>query len=230
MGSIGLAFAAGVLSFLSPCVLPLIPLYLAFLTGTAVNQLAAKSSRRLILLHACLFVAGFSAVFIAMGASASLLGGLLFQHRVWIERLGGAVLVLFGLWMLGVLKIGILYREARFHFQEKPAGMAGSLLVGAAFAAGWTPCVGPVLSGILVMASRTGSVVQGVLLLAVYSLGFGLPLLLCALAVERALPLLDRIKPALPWIERVTGAVLVAFGLALAAGWFGKFSTWIVTI
>ncbi|MFC1679166.1 cytochrome c biogenesis CcdA family protein [Elusimicrobiota bacterium] len=230
MASIGFAFLAGVLSFLSPCVLPLIPLYLAFLTGTAVNQLAAKTPRRLIVLHALLFIAGFSLIFIALGASASVLGVLLFKFRVWIERLGGLFLAVLGLWMLGVLKVGFLYREARFHFNEKPAGLAGSVMVGAAFGAGWTPCVGPILTGTLLMAAKAESMAKGVLLLSAYSLGFGLPMFLCALGVERASKVLDRIKPALPWIERATGVLLFIVGLALAAGWYRRFGTWSISL
>ncbi|MFH1723960.1 MAG: cytochrome c biogenesis protein CcdA [Elusimicrobiota bacterium] len=226
MGQLGIAFAAGGLSFLSPCVLPLIPIYLAYLSGTTFDELAAGAPRRTTLLHAALFIAGFSLVFIAMGASASAMGGLLFAYRAWIERIGGAVLVLLGLWMAGLLKVGFLYKEARYHFQRKPAGLIGSVLVGAAFAAGWTPCVGPVLAGILLLASRTGSVAQGVLLLGVYSLGFAVPLLLCALAVERSALLLNRIKPALPAIERATGALLACLGVLLAAGWYGRVSGW----
>jgi len=222
----GLAFGAGLVSFLSPCVLPLIPVYLAFLTGTSFSDLETGGNRRLTILHALCFIAGFSAVFILLGASASALGELLFGVRDWVEWIGGAVLILFGFWMLGVLKVGFLYKEARFHYQQKPAGFLGSALVGSAFAAGWTPCVGPVLAGILLLASRSGSVLKGVLLLAAYSAGFAIPLLICALAVERMIPVLNRIKPQLPKIEKATGICLILVGIALAGGWFSRLSTW----
>jgi cytochrome c-type biogenesis protein len=222
----GLAFAAGIASFLSPCVLPLIPVYLAFLTGTSFSDLQSGGNRRLTILHALCFIAGFSAVFILLGASASAIGGALFDYRDWIERIGGLALVVFGLWMVGVFKVGFLYKEARFHYQEKPAGFFGSALVGSAFAAGWTPCVGPILAGALLLASRSGSVAKGVALLAVYSAGFAIPLLACAFAVERMLPLLNRIKPQLPKIEKATGVCLILVGVALAGGWFSRLSTW----
>jgi len=220
------AFGAGVVSFASPCVLPLIPVYLAYMTGTTYEGLLRQTSRRTTLTHAGFFIFGFSMVFIALGASASALGGALWQYRSWIERCGGAVLVLLGLWMLGVLQAAFLYRDARYHFHDKPAGFLGSVLVGAAFAAGWTPCVGPVLAGILLMASREGSVGRGVLLLAAYSAGFALPLLLCALAVERFSRLLKRVGPYLPALEKATGALLLALGVLLAGGWFSRVSSW----
>ncbi|MFH2203312.1 MAG: cytochrome c biogenesis protein CcdA [Elusimicrobiota bacterium] len=226
MVEVGLAFVAGLASFVSPCVLPLIPVYLATLSGATFDELTSKTPRRLVLINAGFFILGFSLVFIAMGASASYLGRVLFAYRVWIERLGGIALVLFGLWMVGVLKVGFLHKEGRFHFDRKPAGLLGNVLVGAAFAAGWTPCVGPQLSAILVMAGRSGSVGTGVLLLSIYSLGMALPLFLCALALERAIPLLNRIKPKLPAIERGAGILLILLGAVLAAGWFSRLATW----
>ncbi|PCI38451.1 MAG: cytochrome C biogenesis protein [Elusimicrobia bacterium] len=226
MGQLGLAFVAGLASFLSPCVMPLIPVYLAFLTGTSFSELESGKGRRLTVLHSLCFIVGFSAVFILMGASASAVGGQLFAYRDWIERIGGAALVLMGMWMVGLLKIGFLYKEARFHYQEKPAGFFGSVLVGSAFAAGWTPCVGPVLAGILLLASRSGSVWEGMVLLSVYSLGFAIPLFICALAIERMIPVLNKIKPKLPLIEKATGVCLMFVGVALASGWFGWLSTW----
>ena len=221
-----LAFGAGLVSFLSPCVLPLVPVFLAYLTGTTIGELQSSNTRRLVLSHAAVFTLGFSAVFIAMGATASVIGEALFRHRALLEKTGGVVLIMLGLWMSGVLRIGFLYREARFHFAKKPAGYLGSALVGAAFAAGWTPCVGPVLSGILLLASAEGSLARGVLMLAVYSAGFALPLLLCALALERAMTLLNRVKPFLGTIEKATGATLVILGLLLSFGLYARVSSW----
>ncbi len=223
---LGLAFAAGLLSFLSPCVLPMIPVYLASLAGTSFDELTTKTPRRLVLINAALFILGFSLVFIALGASASLLGRYLFAYRGWIERLGGFVLILFGLWMVGLLKVGFLYKEGRYHFDKKPAGLIGSVLIGAAFAAGWTPCVGPQLTAILLMAGRSGSVGTGVILLSAYSLGLALPLFLCALALEKAIPMLNRIKPWMGTIERAAGVLLIVLGVILASGWFSRSATW----
>ncbi len=223
---LGLAFLAGLASFLSPCVLPVVPIYLATLTGSTFDELTSKTPRRLVLLNACCFILGFSLVFISLGASASYLGQLLFSYRWVIERLGGVVLIIFGLWMTGLLKVGFLYKEGRFHFDKKPAGFFGSVLIGAAFAAGWTPCVGPQLGAILVMAGRSGSVSTGVILLTAYSLGLALPLFLCALALDRALPLLNRIKPWLSTIERGAGVLLILLGAVLVSGWFSRIATW----
>ncbi len=205
-------------------------MYLAFLTGSSFAELTTTTPRRVVLMNALAFTAGFSLVFIAMGASASALGANLMAHRVVLERAGGAVLAVFGLWQLGVLKADFLYKEARIHFQEKPAGLAGSVLVGGAFAAGWTPCVGPQLGAALSLASLSGSVGRGVVLLAVYSLGFAVPLLLCAVAVERAVKVLNRIKPWLPVFERATGALLLVLGATLAAGWYGRLSTGVLSM
>lgn len=223
------AFLAGLASFLSPCVLPLIPVYLAYLAGTTCEGLLSGGSKRVVLLHAFLFILGFSLVFIALGASASALGSALWRYRVWVERAGGLAMILLGLWMIGALKAAFLYREARWRFHEKPAGFLGSIVVGAAFAAGWTPCVGPVLATILMLASREGSVLKGMFLLGVYSAGFALPLLACALAVDKALPLLKRLTPALPAIERATGAVIAVLGVLLAGGWFSRASAWVLS-
>ncbi|MBI5243251.1 MAG: cytochrome c biogenesis protein CcdA [Elusimicrobia bacterium] len=221
------AFLAGLASFLSPCVLPLIPVYLAYLAGTTCEGLLSGASKRLVLLHAFCFVLGFSFVFIVvLGVPFSMLGSALLRQHVWLERVGGAVLILLGLWMIGWLKAAFLYREARWHFHEKPAGLLGSVVVGAAFAAGWTPCVGPVLAAILMLASREGSVLKGMFLLSVYSAGFALPLLACALAVDKALPLLKRLTPVLPAVERAMGAVITALGVLLAGGWYSRASSW----
>lgn len=230
MKEAGLAFVAGLASFLSPCVLPLIPVYLAFLSGSSFAELTTKTPRRLVMLNALAFTAGFSAVFILMGASASALGAALASYRVWVERGGGLVLTVFGLWQLGVLRMDFLYKESRVHFQEKPAGLAGSALVGGAFAAGWTPCVGPQLGLALSLASVSGSVAQGTGLLALYSLGFAIPLLMCAAAIEKAVPVLNRLKKWLPAFEKASGALLLVLGLLLLSGRFSKLSTGVLAM
>ncbi|MFA6091525.1 MAG: cytochrome c biogenesis protein CcdA [Elusimicrobiota bacterium] len=228
--NLAIAFGAGLASFLSPCVLPIIPLYLAYLCGTSYQNLLAQTDKRTTLLHSFCFVLGFSLVFIALGASASALGAGLLQWRGVVERIGGLVLILLGLWMVGLLKAGFLYHEARFHFHDKPVGFAGSVIVGAAFAAGWTPCVGPVLAGILIMASREDSVLKGVLLLTAYSAGFALPFLACALAIDRATQLIRKLSPYLSKLEKFVGGLLVLMGCMLAAGRFGQFSSWMFSL
>jgi cytochrome c-type biogenesis protein len=174
------AFSAGLLSFVSPCVLPLVPSYISYITGLSVEQLTDASERvkfkKAIVLNSLLFIAGFSSVFIAFGASASLLGQILLTYQEYIRRIGGIVIILFGLYLLGVLNLNFLKMEHRYQFRNRPAGYLGSFLIGIAFAAGWTPCVGPVLGSILLYASTTDSLLNGVVLLTCYSLGLGLPL------------------------------------------------------
>ncbi|MEC4669756.1 MAG: cytochrome c biogenesis protein CcdA, partial [Nitrospirota bacterium] len=185
------AFSAGLLSFVSPCVLPLVPSYVSYISGLTVEQLADTTQRqrfrKAIILNSLLFIAGFSAVFIAFGASASLIGQMLITYQEYIRKIGGVLIVIFGLYLLGVLNMGFLTTEKRFHFRHRPAGYAGSFLIGIAFAAGWTPCVGPVLGTILLYASTSDALANGVALLTAYSLGLGLPLFLTALGVDRFL-------------------------------------------
>ena len=222
----GAAFLAGVASFLSPCVLPLVPVYLAYLTGATYDELVASAPRRRTTAHAAAFILGFTAVFVSLGASATCLGQLLLYHRGWIARLGGALLVFLGLWMAGLVPAGFLYRDMRVHLLKKPAGYAGSVLVGAAFAAGWTPCVGPVLASILLVASRSDSVAYGVILLLAYSLGLAVPLLACSLALERSLKFIRRITPVLPAMEKMVGICLALMGGLLLSGGFAGASVW----
>ncbi|MBI4387280.1 MAG: cytochrome c biogenesis protein CcdA [Elusimicrobia bacterium] len=222
MGKLIVAFVAGLLSFVSPCVLPLVPVYLAYLAGTTYNEMLAGGNRWRIRVHALAFVVGFSLVFIGFGASATFLGHFLFRYRLWVERAGGMILIVFGLWMIGALKIGFLHRDIRIHISQKPAGFVGSVLVGAAFGAGWTPCVGPVLASILLLASGSETLFQGVLLLAAYSLGLAVPLLLCSLALERGLRWIKKVTPFLPVLEKGMGICLIVLGLALTTGWFSR--------
>lgn len=224
VGFIG-AFAAGLVSFFSPCILPLIPVYLAYLAGVTYNDLQ-EAPRRLILGHALMFILGFTAVFVALGATATFLGRFLLDHQPAVEKAAGALLLLFGLWMLGLVKIAFLWKEARWHLQEKPAGYLGSSLVGATFAAGWTPCVGPVLTVILLYAGAQETVVRGMALLAVYSLGMALPLFLCAMGLERSLALIKKAGAGLLWVERAAGACLVLIGILLLSGAWARFSNW----
>ncbi len=191
------AFIAGLLSFLSPCVLPLVPSYLGFITGMTLPEVSGR--RRAALTHALLFVAGFSLVFVLLGASATALGRALNYYQVWLQRVGGVLIILFGLLCLGVFKGGLLTQERRLHLERKPVGYLGSLLVGMAFAAGWTPCIGPVLGGILGLAATSSDVTRGMQLLAVYSAGLALPFLIAAVAVDSFLDWFQRFRRFLPW-------------------------------
>jgi cytochrome c-type biogenesis protein len=218
------AFLAGLLSFLSPCVLPLVPSYIGFLTGMTLPGVGAR--RRVALIHALLFVAGFSLVFILLGASATAVGRMLNYYQTWVQRVGGGLIILFGLLCLGVVDTPLI-RERRVHLKHKPVGYLGSALVGVAFAAGWTPCIGPVLGAILSLAATAGDVQRGTLLLAVYSAGLALPFLLAALAVESFLHWFQRFRPLIPWVMRISGAMLVVVGLLLVTGEFTRLAGWL---
>jgi cytochrome c-type biogenesis protein len=219
------AFLAGLLSFLSPCVLPLVPSYVGFLTGMTLPEMTGR--RRIALWHALLFVAGFSLVFVLLGASATALGGALKYYQTWIARAGGVLVILFGLLCLGVVKVGFLEQERRLQLQHKPVGYLGSLLVGMAFGAGWTPCIGPVLGAILSLAATADSVSRGMLLLGVYSAGLAVPFLLAAVAVESFLEWFQRFRRFLPWVMRVSGALLIFVGILMATGQFTRLAGWL---
>src|SRR5439155_1244894 len=209
--SFGLAFAAGLLSFLSPCVLPLIPSYVGFLTGLSLEELQAR--RGTALLHALWFVAGFSLIFLALGATASALGRLLLRYQLWIGRVGGVLVVGFGLYLLGVLRPAFLMRERRLELARKPLGYLGSAVVGIAFGAAWTPCIGPILGAILTLAAVQASVGRGVALLATYALGLAIPFLITAFALDRFLSWFRRFRPYLAWVDRIAGVLLILLGL-----------------
>ncbi|HEY7505655.1 MAG TPA: cytochrome c biogenesis protein CcdA [Gemmatimonadales bacterium] len=225
---IAVAFAAGLLSFLSPCVLPLVPSYVGFLTGMTLGELEGR--RRVALLHALLFVAGFSLVFILLGASATALGRALNYYQVWLQRIGGLLIIGFGLVCLGVFKPAWLVQERRLHLEQKPMGFLGSALVGMAFGAGWTPCIGPVLGAILGLAATSADLSRGMLLLAVYSAGLAVPFLIAAVAVERFLDWFQKFRKYLPWVMRVSGALLVVVGVLLLTGEFTRMAGWLQTL
>ena len=223
--SFAVAFAAGLLSFLSPCVLPLIPSYIGFLTGLTVEELQRR--RGAALLHAVWFVAGFSFIFMALGASASALGNLLLQYQVWLGRIGGVLVLLFGLYLLGVLRPAFLMRERKIELAAKPIGYVGSAVVGMTFGAAWTPCIGPILGGILTLAAARGSVGQGTLLLGVYALGLAVPFLITAFALDRFLGWFQRFRPYIVWVDRVAGALLVVLGILLISDRFTLLASWL---
>lgn len=221
VGSIGFAaaFAAGVVSFLSPCVLPLIPGYLSFMTGMAVGDLASERPTKAVLIPALLFVAGFSVVFTALGASASVLGSFMVEYREALEIVAGILVISFGVLLLGIIKVPWLYGEARVDLgKARSFGRGAAFVMGAAFAFGWTPCVGPVLGAILALAGTTGSVGQGAALLLVYSIGLGLPFILTALLFGTMGPLLSRLNKHALVINRVAGILLIAVGVLILTG------------
>jgi len=217
--SLFIAFAAGLLSFVSPCVLPLVPSYVTYITGLTLEELTSETERSrvrgVIIVNSLLFIAGFSSVFIAFGASASLVGQVLMTYQEFIRKLGGVLIVVFGLYVMGVLKIKFLMSEMRVHLQRRPAGYVGSVLVGVAFAAGWTPCVGPILGTILLYAGTTDSLLTGVKLLASYSLGIALPLFITALAVDSFLHAFKKIRAYMYSISVASGVFLVLVGVMI---------------
>src|SRR5437867_3377176 len=186
--------------------------------------------RRTALIHALLFVGGFSLVFILLGASATALGRALNFYQVWLQRAGGVLIILFGLLCLGVFNLRLLTQERRLHLQRKPVGYLGSALVGMAFAAGWTPCIGPVLGGILGLAAASADVSRGMLLLGVYSAGLGLPFLIAAVAVESFLDWFQRFRRFLPWVMRISGVLLVLVGVLLVTGEFTRLAGWLQSL
>lgn len=214
------AFLAGLLSFLSPCVLPLVPSYLGFLTGLTIEEMGDR--RRWAVLHALAFVLGFSLIFILLGAGATALGAALKFHKIWLARVGGVLILVFGLYMIGLLRIGFMDRDQRMHLDRKPMGFLGSALVGMAFAAGWTPCIGPILGAILGMAGSAGSVTDGMLLLTAYSAGLAVPFLLAAYAVDSFRAWFMRFRRWMPWLQRVSGAILIVVGLLMITGEFTR--------
>jgi cytochrome c-type biogenesis protein len=224
------AFGAGLLSFVSPCVLPLAAPYLCFLAGTSVEALqneSAGSARRDILVSALLFVAGFTTVFVALGATASAFGTLLRQWSYPLSIAAGLGIILMGLHFLGILRIGAMFREKRLEV-EKPVGVWSAYLMGLAFAIGWTPCIGPILATILAIAETQDTVALGAALLAVYGLGLGLPFILAAIAIEPFLAMTRRLRGQFGRIEKAVGALLVLTGVAFLTGGFQDASRWLI--
>lgn len=228
--SVGLAsaFGAGLVSFLSPCVLPLIPAYVSFMTGMTIGEVSEdRRSLARVLVPALLFVLGFSLVFIALGATASVLGTLLRTYREVLSRVAGVAILAFGFLLLGVVKVPWLYREARLDMaRAKRFGPAAALVMGMAFAFGWTPCVGPILGSILLLAGSGGDPARGALLLTAYSAGLGVPFVIVALALGRLTGTLGWLNRHSLIIDRVAGAVLMALGLLVLSGKLGLVSAW----
>jgi cytochrome c-type biogenesis protein len=223
-----IAFGAGVLSFLSPCVLPLVPSYLSFVTGMSLEDLEGGVERGRVMTHAFLFTAGFTLIFLLLGASASFLGQFFRYYDVWVARVGGGVILLLGLHLVGVFRLSPLLREKRYHISDQPVGYLGAIGVGAAFGAGWTPCIGPVLGAILTFAAAQDTFWTGVGLLLVYSIGLAVPFLLSALALDRFLKAFQRFRRFLPAIQVASGVLLIGLGLLLLTGTFARLTTWLI--
>ncbi len=227
------AFSAGLFSFLSPCVLPLFPSYLSFITGMSVDRLAGDvtgGARGRVLLHSVAFIAGFTTVFVSLGASFSAAGQFFLDYRDWIRIAGGALIVVFGLYIAGILRIGVFTRTKQLQIRSKPAGFIGSYAVGLTFAIGWTPCVGPILGSILTLASNDKTVQQGVGLLLAYSAGLGVPFLLSSVALGGFLKFFKKYRPFIPTVERLAGVLLVAVGILVVTNYYIVLNSWAVSL
>ncbi|MBF0246533.1 MAG: cytochrome c biogenesis protein CcdA [Alphaproteobacteria bacterium] len=226
------AFGAGVLSFASPCVLPLIPAYLCFLGGASLDELTAeggvdKRVQRQVMISAISFVLGFSTVFVALGATATTLSQVIADNMGILSKIAGAVIVVFGLHYMGLFKIGFLNFEKRYHVENKPSGVIGSYVIGLSFAFGWTPCVGPILATILMVAASGDEVFYGVSLLSAYALGIGLPFLLAAFAVKPFMSFMRRFRKHMHKVELAIGGLLVLTGVAIFTGSLADAANWI---
>jgi len=228
--SFPLAFAAGIVSFLSPCVLPVVPSYLAFVSGLTLEELrdgTSAAARRAAVLHSVLFVLGFTAVFMTLGWAATAAGQAFAQALPWLNRVGGAALVVFGLYLAGVLRLPGLSRELRLHLASRPSGFAGSFLIGVAFGAGWTPCIGPVLASILLYASLEATRTEGALLLATYAVGLGIPFVAASAMFNGFLAGVGRAKTWMVPLGRVAGAVLVLVGVLMVTGSYATLASFL---
>ena len=230
--SYGGAVLAGLVSFLSPCILPLVPPYVSFLAGASLDELTSPGTHpdltRRAVARAAAFVLGFATVFVIFGASATLIGKLIADYIPLLSRLAGAIIILFGLHFLRVFKIPLLYREARFQVVRQPTGFVGAFVIGLAFAFGWTPCVGPVLASILFVAGAEDTARQGAILLAAYAAGIGVPFLLAAAFIRPFIGFLKRFRAHLGMVEKVMGAMLVATGVLILTGRMADVAGWLL--
>lgn len=227
------ALLAGLISFLSPCVLPLVPPYLCFLGGTTFEQLSgegemAEGTHRRVVFSSIAFVLGFTTVFVSLGATATLVGQLVAENLDILAKIAGVAIIIVGLHFLGLFKIPLLYKEVRSQATSAPAGLLGAYLIGLAFAFGWTPCIGPVLAAILAVAAGEDTINKGISLLAVYSLGLGIPFIMAALAFKPFMGFLQRFRRHLGTVEKVMGAMLVATGIMFITGSMGIVAQWIL--
>lgn len=225
--SLLVATFAGVLSFLSPCVLPIVPPYLAFIGGTSIDDMAEGKNNGVIV-KAIFFVMGLSTVFIFLGLAASAFGQVFLQYQREMGMVAGAVIILFGLHFLGILKIPFLYREARFDAGNRGGSLFGAYILGLAFAFGWTPCIGPILGTILSLAAQEGSVERGVVMMAFYAAGLGIPFILAAMFMRRFVTAMNKFKKHMGLVEKAMGLLLVIVGVLLITGLFSEMSFWLL--
>ena len=198
--------------------LPLVPSYVTFITGMSLEDV--QRTRRTAMAHALLFVLGFTLIFLALGAGATVLGSVLRVHRDWIARVGGVLVIVFGLYLLGVFNVGAFARERRVHLADKPVGYLGTVLVGIAFGAGWTPCIGPILGSILTLSASSADLGRGLQLLGAYSLGLAVPFVLAAALVDRFLAVSARLRRHMVWVSRISGALLIVVGVLMVTDYF----------
>jgi cytochrome c-type biogenesis protein len=230
--SIFAAFLAGLISFISPCVMPLIPMYISFISGLSLEEMRDDTDRKKVMkrvtISSLLFILGFSVIFIALGASSTFLGKFLLDKLSILSRIAGVVIIIFGLHIAGVFRLGFLNREKRLHFGSRPAGILGPFLVGLAFAFGWTPCIGPVLGTILIYSGSQDTVWQGIILLSMYSLGLGIPFFLTGLSINAFLGFMKRIQKYYRAIEIALGACLVIMGILFITGYFSIIASYLI--
>jgi cytochrome c-type biogenesis protein len=223
------ALVAGILSFLSPCVLPIVPPYLAYMGGISMGEMTADGrARKRVILPALFFVMGLSTIFLMLGFTASVFGSFVLQNQLLLARISGVVIIIFGLHFLGLFRIGFLDREMRMDAGDRGGSAVGAYVLGLAFAFGWTPCIGPQLGAILSLAAQEGSAQRGTFLLGIYALGLGLPFLLAAIFVERSMVVMTKLKKHMKLIERLMGGLLLIVGIALVTGFFTDFSYWML--
>ena len=233
--SIYMAFAAGLISFLSPCVLPLVPGYISFVSGVTFTEIKERKpvpsflnrEKRIVLINSLFFVAGFSLVFILLGASATWIGAFLSSKLSLVSKIGGVIIIFFGLYKIGLIRLQFFYREARFNIKDRKFGYAGALIIGAAFALGWTPCIGPILGVILTYAGTLENVNQGIVLLLVYSLGLGVPFLLTAFGINHFWRFFKRIKKYLGLLEITSGVIMVLLGILIYSNKLVLLQSWL---
>lgn len=219
-----IAFLSGLLSFFSPCILPLVPSYLIFISGITFDDYTGLQSgkyRKIVLIHSLAFIVGFSFVFVALGISSSALGRLLSNYQVYVMRIGGFILIILGLYYLDVIKMPFLNREKVFHLKEKPVGLFGSFIIGITFSLGWTPCVGPALSSILIIASTTENIWEGIYLLGLYSLGLAIPFLISALLFDQLFGLLKKYSSIVKYSMKFLGVLFIVIGILFFSSYWG---------
>lgn len=223
------ALMAGVISFLSPCVLPIVPPYLAYMSGVSLNDMGSVAAgRRRATVTALFFVMGLSTVFLLLGFTASAFGAFFLQNQILFSQISGVVVIIFGIHFLGIFRISFLDREARMDAGDKGGSSFGAYVLGLAFAFGWTPCIGPQLGAILSLAASEASVTRGTFLLGIYAMGLGIPFLLAAMFMTRAVGVMNRLKRHMKTIERVMGLLLLVVGVAMLTGAFSTFSFWLL--